>query len=188
MVNLITKTDFIAPYNIVADTPALEARLNGIITTYQPIILRKILGELEYAEFDNDFSGGVPASSHWLNFLNGTTWDVTRNGKTVTVNFAGIKPILAKMIYYYSNEATMTAKMQSGEGQMKFQNSTQVPPDDLIIRAWNEACYQIGMDPDLSDSELEEYIGTVYNYLDRNSDLFPNWEFNQPKRLNFLGI
>jgi hypothetical protein len=82
----------------------------------------------------------------------------------------------------------MTAKMQSGEAKMKFQNSTQVSPDDLIIRAWNEACYQIGMDSDLSDNELEEYKGTVYNYLDRNSNLFPNWEFNQPKRLNFLGI
>lgn len=188
MVNLITKSDFIIPYNIVADTPALEARLDGIITTYQPIILRNILGELEYNNFDNDFSGGVPASDHWKNFLNGTTWIISRNSKTITVNYLGIKPILSKMIYFYSNEATMTAKMQSGEAQMKFQNSVQVPPDDLIRRSWNEALYLIGMDSNDSDSELEEYKGTVYNYLDRNNTLFPNWEFTLQKRLNFLGI
>lgn len=188
MVNLVTSSDFVYPYSIVNEGVALQTRLNNIIATYQPTILKEILGDLEYYNFENDFVGSSPQSTIWLNFLNGTTWDVSVNGATITVSFAGIKPVLAKQLYYYYNLSVLTTKMQSGEGKITFQNSEQVAPNELIIQAWNDSLLDIGQDSNDSLNENEEYLGTVYNYLDRNSTSFPNWVFSKQRRQNILSI
>jgi hypothetical protein len=181
MINLIDKDDFSIPYQVVAGSTALETRLDDIITQYQRAYLIDILGDEEYNKFENDFSGGVPQSQEWIDFLDGATYTKESvSGITLTINYLGIKPVLAKLIYKDYQHATITKVFTNGKAQVNRADATQMFPDSLIVEAYNLAIDEIW--------NGSEYAPTVYNFLEENETDYPDWVFKKINKINRIGI
>lgn len=181
---LVTYTDFVYPYLPVVNEPALLEQLNAVILSTQENYLKKMLGTIEFQNFVNNYSGTV-FTSPWIEFVNGANWIKQSKGVNITVKYPGIASVLSYYMYYEYIKSKQTVKMQSGEGVTKFQNASQVVPVDLAVDAYNKGVELTGFD---CNNDLEEYNGTVYNFIEENENSFPNWDFKQIKKINFLGI
>jgi len=188
MVNLISISDFTAPYNV----PFLNLNtsiIDEIISQYQKEILVSILGIIEYTNFENDFVAGVPVTQKWLDFLNGKSYDlISDNGNTITVNYKGVKPILIKMLYYFVMRGLHTVAANSTEIKFNNENAKTELPAQKMIMSWKQGLDLIGYDckylfeqyePPSAISDFEKYKPTAYNFLYQTYKTdFPDWNYS----------
>jgi len=184
MINLINEDDFLYPM-VVA--PNDNARLDGIISAYQPIILKKILGEIEYINFENDFTKVAPIilqTQKWIDFLNGTTYNlISPNGQNLIINYLGIKQILVNFIYFYYQKDIQSIASYSGEVRLTPENSTLTFADDRMASIWKNGIEKVGNNKNFNK---EKYKPTAYNFLYNNKNDFPDWKFTNFKQLSIF--
>jgi hypothetical protein len=156
-------------YTVYSASENSNQLLNDIITDKQKDILLSILGNIEYYNFEQDFSAGVPTSQKWLDFLNGADYTVN----SVVYPFAGIKPVLVKFIYYHWQRETVSILGESGELYSNTNRLLKVVPRNKMVSAYNKACYEV--------SNCDSYSPTVYHFLTEH----PTYDFDD---LVFKGI
>jgi hypothetical protein len=173
MNNLITKIDFESTFQVFAGTEEMESKLDDVIERYQPQILRKILGEIEYQSFANDITNGVPASAKWVSFLDGKTY--TANG--VTYYYEGIKPVLVRFMFYYWHLEMLTIPGEMGQLKPEYQKIKQVVNGAKLAGAYNEACEMIV-------NTTDAYYPSVWNFLNDAGYTFTDWNYHRIAKIS----
>lgn len=172
MNNLITKSDFKNPYMVFAGTPATESLLNDLIEFYQPEILRKILGELEYQNMVTDSNtDGTFDSDKWTYFVEGTTY--TEGG--VDYVYKGVKPVLCMFIYYYWQRETVSTIAERGAVKAEYSKIVPVVPAGKMAMVWNMAVDIV--------YNTDTYYPSVYRYLS-DAYTFDDWDFTGFDKIN----
>jgi len=176
MINLITNDDFTGNLEkVFSGSGNATEYLNDIITKYQKEILIDILGEIEYYNFENDFTDDEPQTTKWINFLNGTDYVVD----LIHYDYKGIKPVLIKFIFYYWQKETVSILGESGELSNNQINSTKIIPINKMVASYNDGV-------DLIKSS-RTYAPTVYKYL-YDEGTFTDWIFTKREKINSFNL
>ncbi len=137
--NLLDITDFtVYPIRIIADEDFGSDNLDDIITTYQPVYLRNLLGESEYSKFEGDLIAGVPQSQHWIDFVDGVDYNATNDkGNTIVVRWLGVKEVLKYFMYFHYVREGTSYLTQTGVVKPSNENSSNYNIATFTTNAWN---------------------------------------------------
>lgn len=182
--SLIDQSYFIAEINIAGTTrPEVIETLSALVSKYEPIFLRDILGiELSALFVDDLLLPTIPQRSIDL-----------RDGKTFTIGQATYRwrgllenktdpiakrSIIANLVYYWYQRDVVTFQTPVGETSALTQNSTIANPNIKMARAWNE---------------MVEGIWELRLFLQQNYAVYPEYQYAiiNPvyfKKINLFGI
>lgn len=139
MTKLITNTAFIGRYFIANNTAVeIAAQLNYLVTTYQPVFLRLLMGPKKASEFqawlDLD-PGARPANETWTALLNGVLFvdnhDVDKQMDPVSTPFTSY-------CYNQYQRGNVTQTTASGEAMTLSQNAELGSAQQKLIDRWIE--------------------------------------------------
>lgn len=211
MDNLITSTAFTThPVYLDLQPYGGDTHLDNIITTYQPQLLRKALGDLEYRKLENDVTGTTPASQQWIDFLSGTIYSVS--GKTLKWN--GFTHLLKYFIFYYFLRDITTQTHFQGNTIINIADFNVMSYKKKMAEVWNIGVSYWGYDTTkVSSANIEktnnyyrtsagisryidsdyytngdEYAETMFNFLNNNSSDYPDVYFTELETMNFIGF
>lgn len=152
---LITYNNLKVPFNVFAADG--NDYFNQLLDNYQPEILRKILGEIEFYDLDQN-----ETDAKWSAFISGDNYTVN----SVVYDYKGIKPILAKFMYYYWQRETASILGEKGNLYNDSGKIKQIVPRGRMVNAYNKACFEI------NNNTLN--YPTVYHFLTEH----PTYEFD----------
>jgi hypothetical protein len=151
MTKLISNTAFIGRYFIANNTSAeIAAQLNYLVTTYQPLFLRNIMGPKKASEFQawlNITPADRPINATWSALLSGVLF-VDNRGEDKQMG-----PITTPFTSYCYNiyqRGNVTQTTSSGEAMTLAQNAELGSPQQKLIDRWNE---------------MVDYDSVIYDYL-----------------------
>jgi hypothetical protein len=171
MINFIENSDLEnSIYKVFVGGQNETEFFNEIVSDTQEVVLRQILGNIEYNELESYIIDGELTSDKWINFVNGTSYNY--NG--VEYVYKGIKPILIKFIYFFWQKAKRSILSENGEIK-----KGSIYPLSKMVLAYNSAIDLI--------QDNYNYNASVYNYM-IHSGLFTNLLFSEFKKVNTWGV
>lgn len=206
MDNLITKTDFKGLIALAGMSQGYNSSsLDEYITLYQEKILKLLLGESLYNLLDDNYTQGN--SDKWDKLVNGDSYVLDRNGKDFTIEYKGVKDMLAFFVYYYYKSELARQSTTTGETVSQNQNSKVSGLDTKIIKSYNFGIDLYGETKNYEDVEYvhvgdfpffltntptDIYKATSFNYITYQNgldeDTYPNWIFTALTKINEFGI
>ena len=160
-----------------------NSNIDDAITRYEPEILKKVLGyELWDLIKDN------PATPDRLDeLINGAEYTVSYNGRDQKVKWNGLansdlKSLIAYYVYFQwqNNNKTHTSKL--GERASEVELSERADPSQKAAHAWFLMRQLVGF---CGQHILEP---SLYNFLTKNKDTYPEWVFEDVGQVNMFGI
>ena len=162
----------------------VNSNLTNDITKYEPEILKKVLGYELWKLVDDD----ATSPTRILELVSGKNYTVSYNGRDQAVRWAGLKDStnLISLIAYYTyfmvqtNNHTHTTNV--GQASSSVENSVRANPSQKMGSAW----YRL--------RELVGYSGqhilepSLYNFLTKYKDDYPEWVFTNVGQVNMFGI
>jgi hypothetical protein len=142
----------------------------------EPVILRKLLGYDLYTEFAEaiDASSG---EAKWANLRDGASYSYCGKNYRYTGIVAMIVPYLyAKWLKYTFDFHGSSGVSISTPGT----NSKIINPSPRIAAAWSEFSALCG--------NCNNQKGTLYGFLNANTATYPDWEFEDPGRVNRFNL
>jgi len=185
------------------------AKLNKIIIQKVPDYFKMFLGTQEYINYITDCTpsnayAGVPATSKWTNFLDGTTLTVDDAGTSKKVLYSGFKNVLKFLITTEFVRWTTEIVTNSGNVKKNTKQSEHKSPSDKISENWLLGKKVWGDDWNNDFWELNskrrniyypdsvKFYDTAYNYMywmnQADADNFPLWEMKELGSLNGMQI
>lgn len=163
------------PYNL----PAKDLKgstLTKFIEREEPIILKKIMGEKMYADWDAALEL-YPIDEKWTNLMDGIKY--TYNGREY--KWKGMKEMLRPYIYAIWLRGTVYGSVGVGGLQMpKAENGEYINPIRLIVNAYNDFATMCGTGCG--------HYGTMYGYIQSIKDEFPDFKFGDPGTMNTFNL
>lgn len=143
-----TGVDTILPVNDV---------LNELITDKEPAVLSELLGFNFYRLFRDGLAVLPTPEQRWIDLRDGMEW---QDGLGNYHKFKGVKPLIARYVYYWylRQEATQTTGI--GEAVNNAENARRTSPIQKQVTAWNE---------------MVELVKSTYYYLNNNEGIYPEW-------------
>ena len=139
MTKLIDNTAFIGRYYIANNTDAaIAAQLNHLVTTYQPVFLRLIMGPKKATEFQDwlDITpADRPVNQTWSALLVSGLFTNSRGDDEFR---EAISKPLASFCYNEYQRANVTQTTSSGEATTLSQNAEPGSPQQKLIDRYNE--------------------------------------------------
>lgn len=211
----VESTDFdVEPYNIPNLASVINS-FNAYVATKEEEALRQLLGNLLYDAFiegldalpavwaadqayaidvqvlygvgiwksltaDNDF---IPeAGINWELVEESNPWVLLRDGNIYNTKYrwVGLKALLVPYIYSYWTGDAYDNNTGIGVVKAKGENSTVITPKRRIVAAYNSYSAIAG--------GCSQKLNTLYGYLSANEDLYADWEFIAPGRMNIFNI
>lgn len=202
MANLIDEDYFVRDITIPnLNTPANLAALNSDIESYQREVLVNVLGYKLYSLFIND----PTSEQRFLDIKNGKEFEFLFKGTRVKRKYIGLSnaehiSLIAYYTYFFAvrNRATYTSGI--GEVIVQGQNSINASNAPKLRNAWNKYVDLSGhVYCDLNANAYfdtlnpENYthvndVGSLFNFLLANKDVYPEWEFTPERKINIFGI
>lgn len=169
MANFIDKSYFVADIMLVkGDYDNIET----YITRFEKDVLTYLLGYELYAAIE-----AGAANEPYKSLLDGEVYEISQNGKTKKVKWAGLKSLIAYYVYCEYLRNKVISVQQVGAVLSKQENSSNASILGKIFSAWakfEELYGYYGQNP---------FIPSAYNYLTAKKDLpeFECWEFTSLK-------
>jgi hypothetical protein len=160
---MITKVNqFVNELNIAIED-CTNGRVKAFIDKYEPIIVRKVVGDKLYNEIQ---AASEPYTGEMAVLLNGGTYTV----EGVDYHFRGLKWITAGFIYYWYQRNNAYSVAQTGGQSPNFEVATARSMNFKMVSAWNQATELIGLNSCdtgtlkhfLTNSDFEHYC--ISNY------------------------
>jgi len=131
---ITTQSQFTDELNVIVDKDcAIDKRLKYFIDKYEPLILKKILGQEFYNALQVQLAGTL--SGEWAVLVNGG--DYTIDG--VTYQFKGLKWITAPIIYYWYHRDNAYEVANTRATSPKREGFDSVSMGFKMRQAYNEA-------------------------------------------------
>lgn len=198
--SFILTTDFKGDKYISQNVFTLED-LQYFIDLTQEKILKDLLGEDLYGKLLSDCTNNIPATTKYINLLNGKTYTETNeSGQTVNVYYKGLKEMLRYFTFYYFMKEQPYKSTISGIMESNQENSTKISNMQLnriIIQAYNKGIKLYGKKHSEINTEtvsskiystkyVQEIIkGNAFNFLYKHLTDYPTWTFTE-KQYIFL--
>jgi len=179
--------------------------IEDISDFFQESILKKLLGQLEYQNFESDYVSGSFTSTKWDSFANGSSFDV--EGKTVI--WGGVRNMLKHFIYCHYHINNGTKSTIAGEVVDIIENGFPASLSPKVTLQWNRGVDLYGINVSFNNKYFDScniyyskfiktglnkqlYSPSAYNFL-YNYGLgyyveFPDWEFTEIQKQNEFGI
>ena len=141
--------------------------VNAMISKYEPRFLKSLFGLSFYQEFEQGIdpvSGDM--DQRWSDLLDGTIY--TYNDKEyewVGFSNSSKESPIANYVYSKLMEKDILYTTVTGTVKGKAENSMSANPIDKIVRAWNE---------------MVEWNISLIEYLNRNTETYPEWIAKNP--------
>jgi len=123
---------------------------------------------------------------NWHKVETDNKWLVLKNGGVYSTSgrWVGMKKLLIPYIYSYWVGDAYDTNSGIGVVKAKAENATPISPKRRIVRAWNEYVRMVG------DTYRWGYntVNSLYGFVNANSDLYPDFVFTYPKRMNIFGL
>lgn len=204
MSSLITKDYFRGNIQLqVHENEDLNELLNISIITYEPKVLKLLLGYSLYKDFEAGRSV-MPIDSKWSNLIDGAEFSFELNGHTINTKWEGLRntttyeSLIAYYIYYYHRRDNETFSSPLGEQKGKTENSDRASFLSKMINAQNKMVELYGNIPsyDRNYIDFRNLDGLVhyddkpsaYNFLLANKSVYSNWVFTPISPKNIFGI
>ena len=217
MATLIDTSYFVGDISLPqVGNPIQESEVTNSINTYEPKILKRLLGYDLYTLLQTawDDYPGTPLPDRFDELINGAIFSIEFRNKTYNLKWDGLinsakKSLIAYNVYanYMNNEATQTNT--TGVSRIQQENALQASPRPKIIYAFNRMVELYGQVPksrelgfnDFKDKEdiisfwgdSDNYLywniePSAYNFLLANLNTYPEWIFSPIYKKNVLGI
>ena len=172
--SIIDETYFIGKISIPTDNDNRINKLQTYIDHSQEEYLIKSLGYELYKLFIAELP--VPTSQRFTDILDGA--DFTNETTDKLDRWIGLQndekvSMLTYFAYFNYLEGVNETESSNGVTMSKMENSDKVSPIQKQVRAYN-----LGQ---------EQYY-KLYDFLKANEDDYPEWDFTEVKRVNFLNI
>jgi hypothetical protein len=165
MDNLITVSDFKAPYKIIANDEAVQQRVSEVIAFAQSDFLQRILGRLEYDKLE-----ASPSNAEWVSFISGKNY--TAGG--VDYKYAGIKAPLAMYAFKFIQDEFLSDPVPLGYISREFKNGKYAYPANRVIESWNRM-----VNLTFGYNYRDGYYPTVERFLLDNETDYPDLVIRQ---------
>ena len=156
------------------------------IAKYEPEILKKVLGYELWALVDA--YDAESSEQRILDLVDGKDYTVSYNGRDQAVRWAGLRDStnLISLIAYYTyfmwqtNNHTHTTNV--GQAGSSVENSVRANPSQKMGSAWYRMRQLVGYN---GQNTLEP---SLYNFLTKYVDDYPEWVFTDVGKVNMYGI
>lgn len=118
-------------------------------------------------------------ANKWLLLKNGGQYYTVTNSQ-ITKRWDGMKKLLKPLIYSDWLAFGYTESTGNGEVKSKVENGTVVSPKRKVVSAFNDYSKMAGNGKSKSN--------TLYGFLIANSDLYPDFVFGDPGRMNIFNL
>jgi hypothetical protein len=88
---------------------------------------------------------------------------------------------IAYYVYFKYMKAHETHTTTQGEKKNKGANSDNVINDHKLINAWNEMCQ-------LTGNQNDYRVDSIYYFMTKNIETYPEWQFEGFEKINSFGI
>lgn len=166
---------FVEPLEVVNvhESPAIADELNRYIRQYEPELLQDILG-MELYNTVQDAIHGYPIDDNLRRLLFGDSYTYNSHIKRwkgiietdidpyfFATTQAGYKrTFITSYIYFKWQKTHATFSTGTGEKVVSTANTISVSPATKMVNTWNE---------------MSEWIMELWQYLDSNKTMFPDW-------------
>lgn len=182
----LTVEDFnTLPYNL-PDLSDLEEQFSTLfIPAQEEEALREVLGSVLYQEFiEGLFTGGDPTKpiaegailQKWKDLRDGADYNL--DGKLY--KYLGVKKFLKPFVYAMWTRHTFYFQGGAGISLPQSENGTFVHPGQQVSLAYNDFSKQVG-----NDCETQR---SLYGFLLVNKEVYINWDFTDPGKMNDFNI
>jgi len=165
--------------------PALGGSImEDYIKKYEPEILDKVLGYELRKLVDDD----ATSPTRILGLVSGKDYTVSYNGRDQVVRWEGLRDsttlisLIAYYVYYWVHRNNITTTTQNGEVLTAIENANIGSPNAKIGNAWYKMRQLVGYN---GQHQLEP---SLYNFLTKYTDTYPEWVFNDIGKVNMYGI
>ena len=172
--SIIDDTYFIGEISLPTDNTNRLNKLQVYINSSQKKYLKSVLGYELYKLFIAELP--VPTSQRFIDILEGA--DFTNETTDLLDRWDGLSNIelesmLAYFAYFEYTEGVYIAETSNGTTSNLFENSDRVVPIPKQVNAYN-----LGV----------KHYNKLYDFLKANEDDYPEWEFTELEKVNFLNI
>lgn len=122
----------------------------------------------------------LEAKNKWLQLRDGDIYSTTNLWK-------GIKKLLIPYIYSYWVGDAYDTNSGIGVVKAKGENSVQISPKRRIVRAFNEYVKMAG-EYNWPYSYRYDGVNTLYGFITANANLYPDFVYRAPRRMNIFNI
>lgn len=199
MANFITRSNFVLDINL---TDKQLISITPWIEEYEKDILVKLLGIKLYNLLQADLVNGVPQAQIYKDLVNGVdSFEFqTVDGYEVTVEYKGLKNLIAYYVYFVYRNQTEVKTTTVGQKRPMAENSEKEDVLPKLIHAWNKCRELYGNTPNcyrlhdrnyfLDQNNYEHWTpyGDAFNFLLANKDSYPDWVFEPMGKLDIYGI
>ena len=174
MANLIDRTYFVGEINLPPNVlQGVPASIDSYITRYEREVLEMLLGYDLYKLLKAEIDAAV-YTTIWDNLVNGAEYVSGSN----TYKWRGLinddkQSMIAYYVYYQFVKDNINTLESIGTVTGMSENSSRVPADGLLIKAWNNF--------------VDQYILATEFMLINHSD-YPLWRISDVQHMNIFGI
>lgn len=173
MANIVNNTDFKGRFHVSNwDTATVAAQLNYLVSTYEAVFLRMLLGNAQYTLFKEwyDTAAPRPVNAVWTALLAGGNFE-----KGSHTHYAPpVKDLILAYLYDKWNRENLSQTVAMGEVNTDSQNASAGTAVYKVVDRWNEmasgclAVYEylydnLGSDYRGSSCDLPE----IFRYINR---------------------
>lgn len=184
MANLIDYTYFVDDIN-VPDANGTYSTLDDFITKFEKKYLIRVLGYTLYKLIAAYDSAHPEASEQRIrDIIEGKEFQ--SDDLVFTYKWNGLKNTdlispIAYYVYYHHQVSKITHTSTSGEKKNAIENSQPVETSFKLYDAWNNMV-------DLTGKINDYKVDSLYYFMYKNADTYPEWEFEEFDYINSFGI